>query len=142
MFQRFFSILCIYTAFLYSSPTCTTIIDETTLQGTCKGILKHGKFIGYHKNGMLAWEVHFKNNILHGKFTHFYPNGNIYFTGFYKNGMLDGSFKQYNQYDEALHANFKKGVLHNWLYTLYDDKKLEALRYYYGKLILQKYLDQ
>lgn len=128
------SIACGYTI-------CDTMIDGIMMKGQCKGALKHGRFVGYHKNGAMAWEVHFKNNVLHGKFKHFYPNGNLHFTGSYKNGVLHSSFVQYNQDNGMLQANFKKGVLHNWLYVFYNGQKVEALKYYYGKLAQKLYLD-
>lgn len=124
----------------YTKTKCETIVDSVTLHGFCKGILKQGEFIGYYPNGMVAWNVHFKDDVLHGKFTHFYPNGNIHFSGSYKNGILNGAFKQYNQYNQMLIANFKKGVLHKWLYAIQDNQKIQALKYYYGKLIQKNYV--
>ena len=46
------SIVCGYTI-------CDTMIDGIMMKGQCKGALKHGRFVGYHKNGEMAWEVQF-----------------------------------------------------------------------------------
>lgn len=138
-FFVFFTLFCFVK--IYASP-CFAYIDGVRVDGECKGVLKHGEFIGYHRNGMPSWVVRYKNNVLHGKFYHFFPSGNLHFTGSYKNGKLDGPYRQYNVDNFMLKANFKHGVLHNWLYTIdNNNKKLEALKYYYGKLRLQKYLD-
>lgn len=127
---------------LYAKTTpCNIIIDGISAQGTCKGILKHGKFVGYYPNGMIAWEVHYKDDKLHGKFRHFYTNGNPHFIGSYKHGVLNGDFMQYSEDNMILHTHFKKGVLHNWLYTIQNGVKIQALQYYYGKLVAQKYLN-
>lgn len=120
---------------------CETIIDNVNMKGSCKGVLKQGKFLGYYSSGILAWEVNYKNNKLHGEFKHFYPNGNQHFTGFYKHGVLHGSFTQYSQDNVILKTNFKNGVLHNWLYVITNGRKTQALQYYYGKLVAQKYFD-
>lgn len=131
----------IFCALLYASP-CTAKVDGVEVTGNCKGVLKNGRFIGYHRNGMPVWVVHFKNDVLHGRFTRYYPNGNIHLQGTYKNGKLWGDYTQYNYDNYMLKAKFKHGVLHDWLYT-YDvnKKKLEALKFYYGKIKLQKYID-
>ncbi|GAB0172770.1 hypothetical protein NHP164001_07860 [Helicobacter trogontum] len=121
--------------------SCKTIIDGVVMEGTCKGILKHGKFVGYYPSGVLAWEVHYKNNMLHGRFRHFYANGNPHFIGFYKHGILHGDFVQYASDNVSLKTTFKRGVLHNWLYVVTQKKKIQTLRYYYGKLIAQEYFD-
>lgn len=139
-FRFYLGVCLIVPCISYAKVPCDTIIDGVVLHGSCKGILKHGEFIGYYPNGMVAWNVHFKNDLLHGKFIHFYPNGNIHFSGSYKNGVLSGAFKQYNQHNQILNATFKKGVLHNWLYVIQDDKKLQILKYYYGKLIQKHYI--
>ena len=121
--------------------SCKTIIDGVVMQGSCKGILRYGKFVGYYPSGILAWEVHYKDDKLHGRFSHFYPNGSPHFTGFYKAGVLHGDFTQYARDNTTLKTTFKKGVLHNWLYVITEGKKIQALQYYYGKLTAQKYLD-
>lgn len=120
---------------------CQVMIDGIVLNGTCKGVLKHGRFVGYYDNTMPAWEVHYKNGVLHGQFKHFYPDGSLHFAGFYKNAKLHGRFYQYNTKDKALKTQFKNGVLHNWLYVFDNNQKIEALKYYYGKLVGQKYFD-
>ncbi len=128
--------------YAYAKVTpCGITIDGITMHGTCKGVLKHGKFVGYYPSGVLAWEVHYKDDKLHGKFSHFYTNGSPHFIGSYKQGVLQGAFVQYGQNDTLLHAYFKKGVLHNWLYSTKGQQKLQALQYYYGKLVAQKYFD-
>lgn len=120
---------------------CSVIIDGILTSGMCKGILKHGRFVGYYPNGVIAWEIHYKDDKLHGKFRHFYQNGNPHFVGLYKNGVLNGDFVQYGRDDMLLHTSFKKGVLHNWLYVIKNGDKVQALQYYYGKLIAQKYFN-
>lgn len=121
--------------------SCQVVIDGIILDGTCKGTLKHGKFVGYYKNTMIAWEVHYKNDYLHGSFKHFYPDGKLHFHGYYKKSKLHGPFYQYNTKNQVLKANFNNGVLHNWLYKFDEDKKIQSLKYYYGKLIMQKFSD-
>ncbi|STQ85500.1 hypothetical protein LS73_007450 [Helicobacter muridarum] len=120
---------------------CQVVIDEIILDGTCKGSLKHGKFVGYYKNTIVALEVHYKNDYLHGSFKHFYPDGKLHFYGYYKKSKLHGSFYQYNTKNQVLKANFKNGVLHNWLHIFDENKKTLSLKYYYGKLIRQEFLD-
>lgn len=125
-----------------SARVCSAFIDNVEVKGECKGVLKHGRFVGYHTNGMPSWVVHFKNDVLHGKFLHFFPSGKVQFSGSYKNGKLDGKFIQYNVDNDTLEAHFKHGVLHDWLYIKdSDNNKLQALKYYYGKPKLQKYMD-
>lgn len=127
---------------LFAKTTpCSINIDGIDTQGMCKGILKHGKFVGYYSNGMLAWEIHYKDDKLHGKFRHFYINGTPHFSGSYKHGVLNGDFVQYGQGDMLLQTRFKKGVLHNWLYVIKKGHKMQALQYYYGKLVAQKYFN-
>lgn len=127
---------------VYAKTTpCNIMIDGIVTQGKCKGILKHGRFIGYYPNGMLAWEIHYKDDKLHGKFRHFYANGSPHFVGSYKHGVLNGDFVQYDKNDMLLQTHFKKGVLHNWLYIIKSGDKIQALQYYYGKLVAQKYFN-
>lgn len=127
----------------YSKTTaCSVVIDDIVLHGTCKGVLKHGRFIGHYPSGLVAWEVHYKDDKLHGAFRHFHANGNPHFVGSYKHGILHGNFVQYGSDDRTLHTQFKKGVLHDWLYVLQGRQKLEALQYYYGMLVAQKYFPQ
>ena len=130
-------------SYLYSASkySCEAIIDNTVLEGKCKGALKDGEFIGYHVTGMPSWVVNFKNDVLHGTFMYFHPNGSLHFKGAYKHGKLDGKFTQYNMYNEKLEARFKMGVLNNWLHIFNsENKKIESLKYYYGKLEIKKYL--
>ncbi len=126
---------------LAKDADCYAKIDDTILYGKCRGILKHGKFMGYYSSGIPKWEVHYKYDILHGKFIHFYSNGEIHFIGSYKNGVLNGSFTQYNQQNTSLVANFKKGVLHNWLYIFRDKEKIQGFKYYYGKITQRRYFE-
>lgn len=128
---------------VYGKTTpCSIVIDDIVTYGTCKGVLKHGGFVGYYPNGMLAWDIHYKDDRLHGKFKHFYPDGSPHFVGSYKHGVLNGNFVQYNtDGTRLLRTNFKKGVLHNWLYVIQNGLKVQALQYYYGKLIAQKYFN-
>ncbi|RDU73087.1 hypothetical protein CQA66_02325 [Helicobacter aurati] len=121
--------------------SCQVMIDSILLNGLCKGVLKHGKFIGYYNNGIIAWEVHYKNGYLDGSFKHFYPDGKLHFSGYYKKSQLHNTFYQYNTQEQILKAHFKNGVLHNWLYIFDNNQKIEALKYYYGKLIRQEFLD-
>ena len=90
-------------AFAWAAP-CQALVDNVVLDGECKGVLRHGEFVGYHNNGMPLLLVNFKNDELHGKFMRFYPNGVPHFSGFYKHGRLNGKFTQHNVYDEILAA--------------------------------------
>lgn len=138
---RFLVIFMLFFMDLFARP-CVAFIDNVEVKGECKGVLKHGQFVGFHPNGMPFWVVNFKNDVLHGSFTRFFPSGNVQFSGSYKNGKLDGKFVQYNVDNDRLQARFKHGVLHEWLYLIdSENNKLQALKYYYGKLKLQKYLD-
>lgn len=139
---------CVFLIFILSlffihakTNLCGAVIDGIAIHGQCRGALKHGKFVGYYPSGILAWEIHYKNDKLHGKFQHFYANGSPHFIGSYKNGVLNGKFVQYAKDNGVLTANFKHGVLHNWINITLQGKKTQALQYYYGKLITQKYFD-
>ncbi len=123
------------------SVVCFTQIDDTIVYGKCKGVLKHGKFVGYYPSGITKWEVHYKYNVLDGRFANFYPDGNLHFSGYYRNGILDGKFTQYNKKHDSLVANFKKGVLHNWLFTFRGKEKTQGFKYYYGKVIQRRYFE-
>ncbi len=121
-------------SFAYSN-SCSAVIDNIVVNGNCKGILKHGKFVGYYDSGMPAWEVNFKYNKLHGKFKRYYPNGGLHFEGRYKDGVLDGKFIQYRQEDgRYLKARFKKGVLHGWLEVYENHSKIDSIKFYYGAI--------
>ena len=121
---------------------CKASIDGLMLEGTCKGILKHGRFVGYYENGLLAWEVSYKNGYLHGVFRHYYPGGALHFQGEYRQSKLQGRFYQYDSVGaQSLRASFKDGLLHGWLYVFDNERKVEALKYYYGKLVRQEYID-
>ena len=54
------------------------------------------RFVGHHENGLLAWEVSYKNGYLHGVFRHYYPGGALHFQGEYRQSKLQGRFYQYD----------------------------------------------
>ena len=72
----------------------------------------------------------------------YYPGGSLHFQGECRQSKLQGRFYQYDSVGaQSLRASFKDGLLHGWLYVFDNERKVEALKYYYGKLVRQEYID-
>lgn len=124
---------------LLLGDSCTKEFEGLKLKGSCKGELKHGEFISYYENGLPSWVINFSYDKLDGDFISFNPNGKVKFQGSYKDDLLWGKFTYFKE-DETIKAKFKRGVLNGWLYK-YDsnNKKVQAIKYYYGKMVKQIY---
>lgn len=66
-------------------------------QGEYEGGKQVGLWKTIHENGIIAFEIRYRDGVRDGKFTAYWENANIKTTGKYQNGLQDGIWNYYNE---------------------------------------------
>ncbi len=58
---------------------------------------RHGHSLGWHENGTLQFERHYRDDRKHGRWRHWRPNGLLASEGWYEDGCQDGWFMHWGE---------------------------------------------
>lgn len=97
-----------------------------------------GSYYSYN-NGVLDYEMTYKDGKLTGPFKYFFPDGKVWREGTYKEGLVDGKFFEYhNNGRKSKELEYKESIA-NGLYRAYDENGhvVSTCRYKNGLLVGQ-----
>ena len=83
-------------------------------QGRSAGLVLHGQFSKFYKDGQLAEQGEFRYGLKNGEWLSWHPSGKIAGIYNYKRGVLHGHFFQFDKDGNPLKAGrYRKGTVHS-----------------------------
>jgi len=95
-------------------------------QGRSAGLVLHGQFSKFYKDGQLAEQGEFRYGLKNGEWLSWYPSGKLAGIYNYKRGVLHGHFFQFDEEGNPLKVGrYKKGIVKSKQEKKSDSKAIE-----------------